>query len=110
MWGEADASYPTLTPPPSHQGTREVWEGEGTVEFHQATWEDLPTQFTIVNTFQALEKNLAWGLGLKLHDMTYRMGRSLQFDPEVEKFVDDDELEPEAKRWGVPPPLAIMPC
>ena len=55
VWGEADASYPALTPPPLHQVTREVWEGEGTVEFHQAAWEDMPTQFTIVNTFQALE-------------------------------------------------------
>ncbi|MBA7562671.1 hypothetical protein ES708_04324 [subsurface metagenome] len=54
-WGEADVAYATLTPPWLHQVTQEVWEGEGTVEFHQATWEDLPTQVSIVNAFQALE-------------------------------------------------------
>lgn len=54
-WGEADVAYATLTPPLLHQVTKEIWEGEGTVEFHKATWEDLPTQVRIVNALQALE-------------------------------------------------------
>jgi hypothetical protein len=45
----------------------------------------------IFDTFQALEKNLAWGLGLNLHDMTYQLGRTLEFDPENEKFVNDEQ-------------------
>jgi hypothetical protein len=32
-----------------------VWRGRGTVQFHRATWEDLPTQCTIVNAFHQLE-------------------------------------------------------
>ena len=32
-----------------------MWEGEGTVEFHRARWEDMPTQYTIVNAFADLE-------------------------------------------------------
>ena len=55
-WGEADVEYATLTPAHSpNQVTTEMWRGEGTVEFHKATWEELPTQFTIVNAFQSLE-------------------------------------------------------
>jgi predicted dehydrogenase len=45
----------------------------------------------IFDTFQALEKNLAWGLGLNLHDMTYQLGRTLEFDPANESFVDDKQ-------------------
>ena len=32
-----------------------MWRGEGTVRFNQARWEDMPTQFMIVNTLHALE-------------------------------------------------------
>lgn len=55
-WGEADVEYATLTP--AHTPNRvvtEMWSGEGTVEFHKATWEDLPTLYTIVNAFNGLE-------------------------------------------------------
>jgi hypothetical protein len=30
-------------------------QGEGTVEFHRARWEDLPTQYMVVNALSALE-------------------------------------------------------
>ena len=30
-------------------------QGEGTVEFHRARWEDLPTQYMVVNAFSSLE-------------------------------------------------------
>jgi len=43
------------------------------------------------DSFQMIEKNLAWGLGLNLHNMTYQYGRELTFDSATEKFVDDDE-------------------
>jgi hypothetical protein len=55
-WGHADAAYVTLTPVASpNRVIKERWEGEGTVQFHKATWEDLPTMFHIVNTFHELE-------------------------------------------------------
>jgi acetoacetate decarboxylase len=55
-WGEADAAYATLTPAASLQPVEQVlWRGQGTVQFHRATWEDLPTQYTIVNAFHQLE-------------------------------------------------------
>ncbi|MFC1937782.1 acetoacetate decarboxylase family protein [Chloroflexota bacterium] len=54
-WGEAEVAYATLTPPLKYVETREVWRGEGTVQFHKATWQDLPTQVRIVNGLQALE-------------------------------------------------------
>ena len=55
-WGTADVSYPVLTPAanPNVQVT-EVLQGEGTVAFHEARWEDMPTQYMIVNAFAALE-------------------------------------------------------
>jgi predicted dehydrogenase len=42
-------------------------------------------------TFQALEDNLGKGMELKLDDLKYRLGRTLKFDPEKERFVGDDE-------------------
>lgn len=55
-WGEADLSYAVLTPYDiPNRVVREMWKGEGTVQFHKATWEDLPTQCNIVNTFHNLE-------------------------------------------------------
>jgi hypothetical protein len=32
-----------------------MWAGDGVIQFHQATWEDLPTMFNIVNAFHALD-------------------------------------------------------
>ena len=55
-WGKADVSYVTLTPSANtNKVVKEVWRGEGTVQFHKATWEDLPTMFTIVNVFHNLK-------------------------------------------------------
>lgn len=55
-WGEADVSQAILSPgrgslaPPTG-----LWRGKGIVEFHKARWEDLPTQYMIVNAFHELE-------------------------------------------------------
>jgi hypothetical protein len=55
-WGQSDLAYPVLTPAYTpNRVIKEMWRGDGTVEFHKAKWEDLPTQYTIVNAFQALE-------------------------------------------------------
>lgn len=55
-WGNTDVAYVTLSPKSlPHALIKEVWQGEGTVEFHKATWEDMPTQFRIVNAFHNLE-------------------------------------------------------
>ena len=55
-WGEKDIAYAVLTPSSSgNQVIQEIWKGEGEVNFHRARWEDLPTQYTIVNTFNQLE-------------------------------------------------------
>jgi hypothetical protein len=55
-WGTAEISYITMTPSSGgNERIEEVWRGEGAVEFHQATWEDMPTQFHIVNVLRNLE-------------------------------------------------------
>lgn len=55
-WGVADISYPVLTPAanPNVKVTK-VLQGKGSVAFHKARWEDMPTQYMIINTFAALE-------------------------------------------------------
>jgi hypothetical protein len=55
-WGQADTEYVAFSPdstdaPPP----KELLRGDGTVEFHKARWEDLPTQYMIVNAFNELE-------------------------------------------------------
>jgi len=51
-WGVADVAYPVLTPAATpNRVIKQRWVGTGTVGFHQARWEDLPTQYNIVNTF-----------------------------------------------------------
>jgi hypothetical protein len=55
-WGAADAAYPVLTPAETpNRVVHEVWRGAGAVHFHPAAWEDLPTQYTVVNAFASLE-------------------------------------------------------
>lgn len=55
-WGTAEVAYACLTPAvPTNSVIKERWVGEGTVQFHQARWEDMPTQYNIVNTFYDLE-------------------------------------------------------
>jgi len=55
-WGTADIAYPVLTPAEnSHQRILEQHVGSGSIEFHRARWEDMPTQYNIVNAFADLE-------------------------------------------------------
>ena len=55
-WGTADVAYACLTPAATpNRVIKERWVGEGTVQFHRARWEDMPTQYNIVNTFYDLE-------------------------------------------------------
>ena len=54
-WGKPDVCYAVLTPSGSNEVVKEMWLGEGTVQFHKAAWEDLPTMFNVVNTLQDLE-------------------------------------------------------
>jgi acetoacetate decarboxylase len=55
-WGSADVSYACLTPAATpNRVIKERWIGDGTVQFHKARWEDMPTQYNIVNTFANLE-------------------------------------------------------
>jgi hypothetical protein len=55
-WGKADASYAVITPAGgSTSRTLEQWRGQGSVKFHRARWEDMPTQYMVVNAFADLE-------------------------------------------------------
>jgi hypothetical protein len=55
-WGRPEVAAAVLTPAHTPNAVaQELWQGEGTVAFHRARWEDLPTQFPIVNAFHALE-------------------------------------------------------
>ena len=55
-WGKNDVAYAVLTPSSnSNQVIHKMGKGNGEVIFHPAKWEDLPTQYTIVNTFNQLE-------------------------------------------------------
>lgn len=55
-WGTPDVAYAVLTPAfTPNRVVKEQWRGTGTVAFHKARWEDLPTQYNIVNAFHALE-------------------------------------------------------
>ncbi|MYE27843.1 MAG: hypothetical protein F4X87_11660 [Chloroflexi bacterium] len=55
-WGAADVAYPVLTPAAnSNQRILEQHVGSGAIQFHRARWEDMPTQYNIVNAFADLE-------------------------------------------------------
>jgi hypothetical protein len=55
-WGEPDICQAIISPAGSgNKVIKAMWKGEGTVEFHKARWEDLPTQFRVVNALQELE-------------------------------------------------------
>ena len=54
-WGTADCSYATMTP--AVAPNRRVLEqslGKGSFHFHPARWEDMPTQYNIVNALADL--------------------------------------------------------
>ena len=51
-----DAVYATLTPSrDTNQKILKMWRGKGTINFHAARWQDMPTQFRIVNALKNLE-------------------------------------------------------
>ncbi|HJO07746.1 MAG TPA: acetoacetate decarboxylase family protein [Chloroflexota bacterium] len=54
-WGAADITQAILSPrhAPLNPSTA-AWRGKGSVEFHPARWEDLPTQFMVVNALSKL--------------------------------------------------------
>ena len=55
-WGKADAAYAVYTP--GATPNRRILErhvGAGRLQFHRARWEDMPTQYNIVNAFAGLE-------------------------------------------------------
>ena len=55
-YGTADASYPVITPAANpNVKVSEVLQGKGTVKFNKARWEDMPTQYMIVNGLADLE-------------------------------------------------------
>ncbi len=55
-WGRHDIAYPVLTPAGnSNLRVLEHRVGAGSVQFHRARWEDMPTQYNIVNAFADLE-------------------------------------------------------
>lgn len=54
-WGTADVEHACLTPAENSNAViHERWVGEGSVQFYPARWEDMPTQYNIVNTFHGL--------------------------------------------------------
>lgn len=61
-WTEADADYFTLTPLPGESNLRDpqpmpaVRCGKGKITFSKAEWQDMPTQYHIVQTLAALEQ------------------------------------------------------
>ncbi len=59
-WGEADVEYVTLSPrkPMREKMTVERFElGQGSFQFRNSSWEDLPTLYHIVNAFAELENH-----------------------------------------------------
>ena len=55
-WGENDIAYPVLTPAAwPNKIVQKKWTARGTVKFHHAEWEDLPTTCHVVNGLASLE-------------------------------------------------------
>ncbi len=55
-WGTADCEYAVLTPATgSHARVLGRWSAQGHVSWNRARWEDLPTQYNIVNGIADLE-------------------------------------------------------
>jgi hypothetical protein len=54
-WGEAEIDYLTVTAPDGPKpAVKSASRGAGCFEFHPARWEDMPTQYPIVNALAAL--------------------------------------------------------
>ena len=55
-WGKPDIAYATLTPAATpNRRILEQYLADGQLVFHRARWEDMPTQYNIVNVFAELE-------------------------------------------------------
>ena len=55
-WGVADAEYAVITPAATpHRKVTGMWRGQGELTFHRARWEDMPTQYQVVNGLADLE-------------------------------------------------------
>ncbi len=55
-WGQPDAEYAVLTPADTpHRKVTGMWRGGGALTFFPARWEDMPTQYQIVNGLAELE-------------------------------------------------------
>jgi len=49
QWGEADVACVTLTPPAADARVKSAATARGGFAFHRPHWEDMPTQFRVVN-------------------------------------------------------------
>lgn len=55
-WGSADCAYAVLTPAETpHRRVLEHYTAQGQLKFQHARWEDMPTQYNIVNAFADLD-------------------------------------------------------
>ena len=64
-WGQADSAYAVLTPAAApNQTIQERWLGTGRVQWRAARWEDMPTQYNIVNRLAELEVGEVRGASL----------------------------------------------
>lgn len=62
-WGKADIEQAILGPKSNpEQKTLQTWSAEGNFTFHKATWQELPTQFMVVNTLAELEMKQILGV------------------------------------------------
>ena len=84
--GEADADYLTMSTnrgaPPNEIKSMSVWTGDGSVEFHRARWEDLPTMVPVVNTLADLEvKRVVGAIVSKVESIgTGGMGQTIMLE------------------------------
>ncbi len=65
-WGKEDVAYAVLSPASSNPAPpQSLYRGDGTIKFHRARWEDLPTQYMIINALSALEIKEYRGAGIE---------------------------------------------
>jgi hypothetical protein len=63
-WTCPDVSYAALSPAASNRRVLLRWSGAGSIQFHSATWEQLPALAHIVNPLAALEVLEITGAGM----------------------------------------------
>ena len=84
--GGADADYLTMSTPkgaaPAELKSMGVWTGDGSIKFHKATWEDLPTMVPVVNTLSDLEvKEIVSAVATKTETIgTGGMGQTIMLE------------------------------